>query len=143
MSSLLKFLLVLAVTTAFAHGEAKVAGPNGGRVIQSVTPPVEFLVTPERKVQLTFLDDHGQPIAPAGQSVVITTGSRSAPVVLTFTRHGDVLLSDAALPAARALPVVVQLRPAPGVAEVVERLVVNLATCPECRHAEYACTCDH
>ncbi len=135
--------LGLAVTAAFAHGDKKNAGPNGGRILTSVTPQVEFLVTKERKIQFTFLDDHGRPVAPTGQSVTVTTGSRQAPTVLTFRRQGDVLLSDAALPAGNNLPAVIQLKPAPDARDVVEKFNINLATCGDCRHAEYACTCGH
>ena len=39
--------------------EAKVAGPNGGRIIATVTPRAEFFVTADRKVQITFLDQAG------------------------------------------------------------------------------------
>lgn len=121
----------------------KSAGPNGGRILTSVTPHAEFFVTKERKIQFTFLDDHGQPVVPAGQIVTVTTGSRSAPTVLTFTRQNDALLSDAALPAGNNLPAVIQLKPAPDAKVVVEKFNINLATCGECRLAEYACTCDH
>lgn len=140
-------LLIIAAlglaAAAFAHADKKTAGPNGGRVLTSVDPHVEFFVTPERRIQFTFFDDAGKPVAPAGQSVTVTTGSRAAPVTLTFTRHGDVLRSDAALPAGQNLPAVVQFKPAPDAAVVIEKFNLNLATCSECQHAEYACTCGH
>ncbi len=148
MKTMLKTLLTLtaalglAATAAFAHGK-KEAGPNGGRILTKVDPHVEFFVTKERKVQFTFLDDHGQPVAPAGQTVTVTTGNRTAPTVLSFSRQGNVLLSDAALPAGNNLPGVIQIKPTPDAKEVVEKFNINLATCGECKHAEYACTCGH
>ena len=148
MKTLLKSLLpilaalCLAAAPVFALGK-KEAGPNGGRLLTSVDPHVEFFVTKERKIQFTFLDAQNRPTAPAGQSVIVTTGSRQAPTVLRFTRQGDVLLSDAALPAGNNLPAVIQLKPAPDAPEVVVKFNINLATCGECSHAEYACTCDH
>ncbi|MCB1085430.1 MAG: hypothetical protein KDM63_00170, partial [Verrucomicrobiae bacterium] len=36
-------------------GEKKQAGPNGGRVVTVVEPAVEFFVTDDRKVRLTFV----------------------------------------------------------------------------------------
>jgi hypothetical protein len=147
MKTLIRKFLVLiaaaaALATAGAH-EKKVAGPNGGRLLKSVTPHVEFFVTADRKVQLTVVDDHGKAIAPAGQSATVVTGDRSAPTTLTFSRQGDVLVSNAPLPEGRILPTVVQITPAAGATAAVERFNVNLATCPECKHAEYACICGH
>jgi len=147
MKTMLKKLLLViaasaALTSASAH-EKKVAGPNGGRLITSVSPRVEFFVTTDRKVQLTFVDDAGKAIAPDGQTATITSGDRSAPTTLTFSRQGDVLVSHAPLPEGRVVPTVVQLTPAPGARPVVERINVNLAVCSECKHAEYACICGH
>jgi hypothetical protein len=147
MKTLIKKLLLvvaaaIALVPAIAH-EKKIPGPNGGRLLTSVSPHVEFLVTADRKIQLTFVDDAGQPIAPAGQSATIISGDRSAPTTLTFSRQGDVLISNAPLPEGRIVPTIVQLTPAAGAAVVVERFNVNLATCAECQHAEYACICGH
>jgi hypothetical protein len=149
MKNLLKTLVLLttlagiALSPAFAHEGKKVAGPNGGRILKSVTPHVEFFVTKDRKVQFTFLDAANQPVAPAGQSVTVTTGNRAKPTVLAFSRQGNALVSDAALPAGNNLPAVIELVTVPGATPVVEKLNLNLSTCGECKHAEYACTCGH
>ena len=145
MKTLIRKLVLLAAATAAlctatAH-EKKIPGPHGGRLLTSVSPHVEFLVTADRRVQLTVVDDAGEPVAPATQSVTVVTGSRSAPTTLTFSRQGDVLVSNAPLPEGRIVPTIVRLKPAPDAAEVIERFNVNLATCPECKHAEYACIC--
>jgi hypothetical protein len=141
--TLLTALAAVSVSPAFAHEDKKVAGPNGGRILKSVTPHVEFFVTKDRKVQFTFLNAANQPVAPAGQSVVVTTGDRAKPTVLAFSRQGNALVSDAALPAGNNLPVVIELKPAPDATPVIEKFNINLSTCGECKHAEYACTCGH
>jgi len=148
MKTMPKSLLLIAAAfglavAAFAHADKKTAGPNGGRILTSVTPHVEFFITPDRHLQFTFLDEQGRPVAPAGQTVTVTTGNRSAPAVLAFSRRDNVLLSDTTLPAGNNLPAVIQLKPAPDAAVVVERFNINLALCNECEHAEYACTCEH
>lgn len=140
---LLTVLAGLALAPAFAHADKKAAGPNGGRILTSVTPHVEFFVTRDRKVQFTFLDDHNQPVPPASQSVTVTTGDRTKPTVLKFTRQGNALLSDAPLPAGNNLPAVIELKASPDTPAVFEKLHVNLSVCGECHHAEYACTCGH
>lgn len=124
------------------HASKKAAGPNGGRILASVDPRAEFFVTADRKVQVTFLDDHGKVTAPEAQVVTVTAGDRAKPTQLTFTRSGNVLLSNIPLPAGSSVPTVVQIVPSPGAKTVTEKFNVNLAVCPECKHAEYACTCE-
>lgn len=144
LTLLTSLCLGLTAVSVSAHGDdaEKTAGPNGGRVLTGTDPRAEFFVTGERKVQITFLDDHGQAVAPAGQKVLVIAGQRSAPVQLTFAPEGDVLLSNVALPAGNRVPTIVQITPADG-KTATERFNVNLATCPECHYAEYACICDH
>ena len=149
--------IALSILTAFAFSQAvaaadaghphthakKEAGPNGGRLITSLVPHAEFFVTADRKVQITFIDENDQPTAPAQQVVTVTTGSRLAPTKLTFSRSGDVLLSDAALPAGNDFPTVVQIKPSPDAEIVTTKFYLNLSKCPECKLGEYACICDH
>lgn len=123
------------------HKAPKSAGPNGGRILKGTDPQAEFFVTSDRKVQITFLDHHGEVIAPAGQTVVVTTGKRSDPTRLTFAPAGNVLLSDGVVPAGKRVPTVVQITPLDA-KTLTAKFNVNLATCPECKLAEYACTCE-
>lgn len=138
----------LSVVTAQAHDHSKpaakkVAGPNGGRILSGPEPRAEFYVTADRKVQITFLDADGKPIAPAEQIVTVTAGDRSAPTKLTFAKSGNVLISDVTLPAGDEVPTVVQITPTSEAKTVTEKFNVNLSTCPGCNLAEYACTCGH
>jgi hypothetical protein len=75
--------------------------------------------------------------------VTLTTGERSAPVKISFTVSGNVLVSDRPLPAGENLPAVFQIRTAPDAKPVVEKFHLNLAKCPTCKNQEYACTCAH
>jgi len=144
MKSLLLLLIALvSATTTLAQSDKKIAGPNGGRILDSVTPHVEFHVNAERKVQFTFLDAHNQPIAPNAQSIIVTTGSRSAPITLNFIRQGDLLVADAPLPEGHRFPAVIQIKPTPDAAPVTEKFTIDLATCSDCGHYEHACTCGH
>lgn len=123
--------------------DKKVAGPNGGRIISTLEPRAEFFVTPERKVQITFLDASGKAIAPAEQTVTVTLGERSAPKALTFAKSGNTLLSTATIPPGEDLPTVVQIKTSPTGKTVTERFNLDLAKCGECKLAEYACICGH
>jgi len=122
---------------------AKKAGPNGGRVITKVTPNVEFLVQPDRRVKLTFLDAEGKPVAAGQAMATLTGGDRLNPSKLTFVKDGDALVSQQSLPAGEIVPVVLQLRMTPEGEVVMQKFNVNFAICPECKHTEYACTCGH
>jgi hypothetical protein len=145
-SLLLGLLTALAFTSSLPGADRehkKEAGPNGGRLLTSIEPHAEFFVTADRKVQITFVDDNGQPVAPGDQIVIVTTGERSAPTKLTFTKTGKALISDAALPAGNGLPTVVQIKSSPDAKTVTEKFNLDLSICPECKHGEYACVCDH
>jgi len=134
------------VAPAYAHGpasEKRTAGPNGGRVIKKVTPHVEFFVMSDRKVKLTFLDDAGKAIEPAAQTATLTGGDRANPTKLAFVKEGNALVSDKALPEGGGVPVVIQIKVTPDASVVTEKITVNMAKCPECSYAEYACTCGH
>ncbi len=147
--SVLSLLAVPALAADKKHDpsdhthEKKTAGPNGGRLINTVTPRAEFFVTADRKVQITFLDAGGKAIAPAGQVVTVTSGERSAPKTLTFVKSGDTLLSVAALPAGTNLPTVVQIKADAAAKPITAKFNVDLAKCGECKLAEYACICAH
>jgi hypothetical protein len=126
------------------HDHARrVAGPNGGRILTAVEPHAEFLVLPDRRLQITFLDGEGRPRPPASQEVVVVAGERASPTRLRFSRSGETLVSDGPLPAGNRVPTVVQIRATAGAKMVNERFNVDTSTCPGCRLAEYACTCTH
>lgn len=120
------------------------AGPNGGRIITSVDPAIEFFVTDGRKVQITFLGtDHKTAVFPGTQTVSLIAGDRSNPTMLAFTRNGKLLLSDGALPEGDDFPTVLEIRPTPDAEPTREKFNLDLSDCPTCEFREYACICDH
>lgn len=151
LSILTALAVCLPVSTAEAgpghdHGHShakKESGPNGGRLLTKVEPHAEFFVTAERKVQITFLDDHGKAVAPTNQVVTAIAGDRAAPTKLTFVKAGNVLISETALPAGNDFPTVVQIKLTPEATTVVERFNLNMSNCSGCSKPEYACTCAH
>jgi len=125
-----------------AHAQ-KVAGPNGGRVVTAVEPPLEFLVTEDRKVRITALDEHNKPAKIADQVVKLTGGSRTSPTKMKFEKDGDVLVSDIAFPAGNNLPIILQIKATADAKSVLEKFTLNLNDCPTCKFKEYACACAH
>ena len=125
------------------HGAAKEAGPNGGRILTEIEPHAELLVTEDRKIQITFLSEEGEKVAPAEQKVTLIGGKRSAPTRMKFTVEDGVLLSDKALPEGMNIPVILQVKGTPDAKTETIRFNLNLEDCPTCDYLEYACTCDH
>ncbi|MCF6313385.1 MAG: hypothetical protein L3J39_13130 [Verrucomicrobiales bacterium] len=123
--------------------EKKIAGPNGGLLITSVTPHLEFFVTKERKVQITAVDDHNKVVPIADQSVKVTGGSRSKPTRMEFEKKGGVLLSNNTFPEGKKLPVVLQIKVTPDSKTITKKFYLDQGKCPECELEEYACICEH
>ena len=143
MKTKIAIIAALVASLAFAIAAEKIKAPNGGRIIDAVDPHAEFLINTDKKIEIRFLDGAGKVVAPATQSVTVTMGDRSAPTKLAFTKDGDKLVSDKVIPEGKELPVVVQIKVTPEAKTVTEKFNLNLAKCPTCEHAEYACTCAH
>lgn len=125
------------------HEHTKKAGPTGGRMITSVQPHVEFLITKEKKVEIRFFDEANKVVAPGTQEISVTLGDRSKPTKLTFTKDGDKLVSDKVIPVGNDYPTVVQIKADSKAKAVNEKFNLNLDSCPTCQHQEYNCICDH
>lgn len=124
------------------HGH-EIKAPNGGRVLHDVVPHAEFFITKERKVQITFLDDQGKPLADDAASLRAIGGERAKPTKFTFekTKHG--FLSKEKLPEGNLVPIVLMFKGSEGKAVKPIKFNVNMEECPTCDFLEYACTCDH
>ncbi len=139
--------LVIAVAAfcsvvSLIAAEKIVGGPKGGRLLEVDGQKAEFFVTADRKVEITFYDDALKPIAPGGQVVAVTAEPKVGRTKLDLDKTATGYLSQTALPAGDPYRVVVQLRSKPDAKPQNFRVDFNLATCGECKRAEYACTCN-
>jgi hypothetical protein len=135
---------VSVASPGHSHGaHADIPAPNGGRMIDSVEPRMEFLLLEDRHVQLSFIDDSGTVVAPSGQTVSLVGGDRSNAVRVRFSQEGNVLRSDQALPDIAGMPIILQIKPAADSPTVREKFYLKTFTCSGCHLAEYACTCGH
>jgi hypothetical protein len=130
------------------HGHEKaelIKTPNGGRLIQILDSYVEFWVTSDRFVQITFMDTSGQIVPATDQEVALIGGDRAAPTVLEFVKKGYVLLSNAPLPEMKSMPIILQLKISVESERktIRERFHLNMNNCPSCEYLEYACICVH
>lgn len=138
-------ILTLSATLAvpvLAHEKGLKVGPTNGRLITSVEPHVEFLVTADKKIELRFVDDHNKVVAPAGQEITVTLGERAKPTKLTFTKEGDKLVSSGPIPDGNDYPTVVQIREKAGAKPVNAKFNLDLSKCAACSNQEYNCKCD-
>lgn len=133
--------LALALT-GLAAEKKKEGGPNGGRLITSVQPNLEFVVTKDRKVEINAIKD-GKSTPLSGQVVAVTAGDRSKPTKLEFKEEGGKLVSTAALPAGNDYPVSVSIKADAKGKATYEKFNLNMEKCPTCKYLEYACTCAH
>ncbi|MBK1829541.1 hypothetical protein JIN77_02290 [Verrucomicrobiaceae bacterium R5-34] len=125
--------------------EEKPAGPNGGRIITGPDFHAEFLITEDKKVQITFLNAENQAIAPKNQTVSVICGDRSNPTTLNPTKKGDsnVLVSSATIPEGNNFPTIVTVQTTSDAQPVRAKFMLNMSDCSSCGHQEYACTCAH
>ena len=122
------------------HESTKITpGPNEGRIISATKPPFEFLVTAERKVKITFLNDNNQPIPTTSQRVALIGGNRFKPTELKFSKSGDILISDKSLPEGSKIPVILIIQISPDSKVVRERFNLDLNNCSNCSYKKYAC----
>ncbi|MGC6456731.1 MAG: hypothetical protein ACON4R_00025 [Akkermansiaceae bacterium] len=125
-----------------AH-EHEIKPPNGGRILHEVEPHVEFFITKDRKVQLTFVNDHGKPVAGGNASIKAVGGKRSAPTNFTFEKTKTGFISKEKLPQGDLVPIVLMFKDGKGKAVKPIRFNVDMKDCPTCDFLEYACVCDH
>jgi hypothetical protein len=150
LTSILALATLVVASAVFAedkdkheHGHGIEAGPTGGRLITKVEPHAEFFVNKDNKIEIRFVDDQNKVLAPGEQVVEVIMGDRSAPTKLAFSKEGDKLVSDKAIPGGNRLPTVVQIKATPKAKTVTERFNLDLTQCPTCENKEYACACDH
>jgi hypothetical protein len=124
-------------------GEKSEEGPNGGRLITSVEPAVEFIVQEDRTVAIQLLDENRNPVTPTDQLITLIGGERTNPTTLAFARQGNRLVSDQPIPEGASVPVVLQIMASANAAVVREKFNANLSECPTCDYQEYACVCGH
>ena len=133
----------LCAAVSLQAAEKIVAGPKGGRLLDTAPQKAEFFVTKDRKVEVTFYDAALKPVAPANQVIAITAEPASGKTKIELEKTATGFVSTAALPESKEpYRVVVQVKEKPDATPKNFRVDLNLAMCGGCQKAEYACTCD-
>ena len=84
-----------------------------------------------------------KPVAATDQSVAIIAEINGEKTKLEFEKKGDVLVSKSALPEGDGVNLVVQLKQTADAKPENFRFTLEKGMCGMCKHAEYACICEH
>lgn len=134
--------IALILTTTLAHAEKVVAGPKGGRLLENEGLKAEFLIEKDRTATVTFYDAALKAIAVTDQSVTAIAETPEGKKKIEFEKKGDALVSKTAFPEGKSYTVVLQLKASPEAKVKNFRIPLNTEICGECKHPEYACTCE-
>jgi hypothetical protein len=111
------------------HEHAK-KGPNGGHLVDSVTPAIEVSVDKDRKARIVFVDKDNKALPLEKQVITGTSGERSNPVKLTFAagkdKDANVLISDKPLPEGAHVPMILVIKATPDAKAVTARFELHL-----------------
>lgn len=139
----LSFGLTPGNLAAEKHDHEHLSTPKGGRLLEKTEPHAEFVVEKDRSVTINFYNHEMKPVSVTTQSVSVTVDTKEGKTKLEFEKKGDSLVSKTKLPEGDGHNVVVQFRQTPDAKPMNLRFKLDLATCGECKRAEYACICEH
>lgn len=134
---------LFTVTVTAQHDHKHLAGPKGGRILDKTSPHAEFVVEKDRTVTINFYSDDMKPVAATTQSVTVIATPASGKATIEFEQKGDSLVGTTKLPDGEGYNLVVQFKQTADAKPVNLRFKMDMATCGECKRAEYACVCGH
>ena len=117
--------------------------PKGGRLLDKTEPHAEFVIEKDRTVTINFYTHDMKPVAVTTQSVTVQADAKDGKAKLEFEKKGDALVSKTKLPEGDGYNIVVQFRQTADGKPMNIRFKLDMNTCGECKHAEYACSCAH
>lgn len=125
------------------HEHGQVAGPKGGKLLESKPQHSEFWVNADRKVEVTFYDEGLQPVASGDHTIRVTAQAPGGSATLTMEKSDSAFVSAEPLPEGDGYNVVVQIKSDAAGSWQNFRIPYHAETCGECQLAEYACICGH
>lgn len=135
---------LIGATAALVFADSKVeAGPRKGRMLQLSASRAEFFIEKDRTISIAFYDSAMKQQPPADQVIMATAEAPSGKKRIEFAKKGDLLVSKEPLPEGEHYNVVVQVKETADAKPQNFRIKLELSTCNECHHPEYACICAH
>jgi hypothetical protein len=117
--------------------------PKGGRLLEKTEPHAEFVVEANRTATIHFYNHDLKPVAVTTQSATVIATPTNGKTTIEFAKKGDALVSKTKLPEGADYNLVVQFKQTAEAKPQNFRFKLDLATCGECKRAEYACSCGH
>ena len=138
MKILILSLFSIGVLVA-AEPAKSVADVQPGRRLEAPGLSAQFVIQPDRKAIVSFVDLVGKPVARGERAVTLKVDGKD--VVLEPQPNG--FITKDPLQAKEPAPIVVQIRASAVAKPTNFRLTLNTALCGECKRQEYGCTCAH
>ena len=134
------FLSLLSIGVLVAAEPAKSAADiQPGRRLDAPELRAQFVIQPDRKASVSFVDEAGKPVARGERTVIVKVDGKD--IALEPQPNG--FITKDPLQAKEPAPIVVQIRTSAVAKPTNFRLTLNTSLCGECKRQEYGCTCAH
>ena len=110
-----------------------------GRRLDAPELRAQFVIQPDRKASVSFVDEAGKPVARGERTVIVKVDGKD--VALEPQLNG--FITKDPLQPKEPAPIVVQIRASAVAKPTNFRLTLNTSLCGECKRQEYGCTCAH
>jgi hypothetical protein len=110
-----------------------------GRRLEAPGLSAQFVIQPDRKAIVSFVDLVGKPVARGERTVIVKVDGKD--IALEPQPNG--FITKESLQSREPAPIVVQIRASAIAKPTNFRLTLNTALCGECKRQEYGCTCAH
>lgn len=137
------FFGIAALAAESDHSHKTLAGPKGGRILESSPLHAEFFVQADRKVSVTFYDASMKPVSPSTQQIKTIAEAKTGKATLEFEKTNEAFVSKTSLPEGDGYRIVVQIKNDALAKPQNFRIDYIPAICSGCKRAEYACICEH
>ena len=138
MKTLLLSLFSIGALIA-AEPAKSVADVQPGRRLEAPGLRAQFVIQPDRKASVSFVDEAGKPVARGERTVILKVDGKD--VAMEPQLNG--FITKESLQSKEPAPIVVQIRASADAKPTNFRLTLNTALCGECKRQEYGCTCAH
>ncbi len=132
--------LLIAADGHNHHGKEK--APHNGRLMEIEKIHVEFLVEADKTARVYLYDEKLKPVTPSDQTVtLVVQGKDSSKTKTELVKKDDSFVSDAAITIPDGAKAILTIKAGGKPSNL--RFDLNMASCGECKNAEYACSCGH
>ena len=134
---ILSLLSIGALVAAEPAKPASAARP--GRALEAPGVRADFVIQPDRKAAVTFVDEAGKPAVRGDRTVNIKVDGKD----VALEPRADGFITKEPLPAKEPVPIIIQIRAKADGKPANFRVMLDTSLCGECKRPEYGCACAH